>query len=42
MIDRSTVDTLKAMRCTAMANEFENQLNHPKSYSDLGLKNVSH
>ena len=38
MIDRSTVDTLKAMRCTAMANEFENQLNHPKSYSDLGFE----
>ena len=31
MIDRSTIDTLKVMRCTAMANEFENQLNAPKN-----------
>ena len=38
MIDRSTIDTLKAMRCTAMATEFENQLNNPKNYSELGFE----
>ncbi|MBQ6150934.1 MAG: ATP-binding protein [Mogibacterium sp.] len=38
MIDRSTIDTLKAMRCTAMATEFENQLNTPKNYSELGFE----
>ena len=38
MIDRSTIDTLKAMRCTAMAAEFENQLNNPKAYSELGFE----
>ena len=38
MIDRSTIDTLKAMRYTAMANEFENQLNAPKNYSELGFE----
>ena len=38
MIDRSTIDTLKAMRCTAMATEFENQLNLPKNYSELGFE----
>ena len=38
MIDRSTIDTLKAMRCTAMATEFENQLYVPKNYSELGFE----
>lgn len=38
MTDHLTIDTLKTMRCTAMAVEFENQLNNPKNYSELGFE----
>ena len=34
----STIDTLKEMRCTAMAVELENQLNDPGQYSELGFE----
>lgn len=38
MIDVSTIDTLKAMRCGAMATELENQLSDPKTYGRLGFE----
>ena len=38
MLDNSTIDTLKAMRCTAMATEFENQLSDPKTYQRLSFE----
>lgn len=38
MIDVSTKDVLKAMRCTAMATEFERQLADPDTYGQLGFE----
>ncbi|MGL6200903.1 MAG: ATP-binding protein [Lachnospiraceae bacterium] len=38
MIDVSTIDTLKAMRCSAMATELENQLSDSKTYASLGFE----
>lgn len=35
MLDISTIDTLKAMRCRAMAAELEKQLSDPKTYGTL-------
>lgn len=32
MLDNSTIETLKAMHCSAMASELENQLNDSKTY----------
>ncbi len=38
MIIQSTIDTLKAMRFSAMAGELEKQLNDPATYNSLGFK----
>ena len=38
MIAQSTIDNLKAMRCTAMAAEFEKQLADPEIYKSLGFE----
>jgi len=38
MINISTIDTLKAMHCGAMATELENQLIDPKTYTSLGFE----
>ena len=38
MTDNSTLETLKAMRCSAMALEFENQLNDSKTYDTLSFE----
>ena len=38
MITSTTIDTLKAMRCSAMAIELENQLSDPGQYSELGFE----
>ena len=38
MNPQNTVDTLKAMRFSAMANEFERQLNDLASYGQLGFE----
>ncbi|MCI5648336.1 MAG: ATP-binding protein [Fusicatenibacter sp.] len=38
MINESTKDILKAMRCTSMAAEFEKQLKDPDTYSHLGFE----
>lgn len=38
MIDVSTKEILKAMRCTAMATEFERQLADPDTYGQLGFE----
>jgi DNA replication protein DnaC len=38
MINSPTIETLKAIHCTAMANELENQLNDPEPYSQLGFE----
>ena len=38
MITSTTIDTLKAMRCSAMAIELENQLIDPGQYSELGFE----
>ena len=38
MIDVSTKDILKAMRCTAMAAEFERQLTDQDTYGQLGFE----
>ena len=35
MINEPTKDILKAMRCTAMADEFEKQLKDPNTYGTL-------
>ena len=38
MLDNSTIETLKAMHCSAMASELENQLNDPKTYGTLAFE----
>lgn len=38
MINEPTKDILKAMRCTAMADEFEKQLKDPNTYGTLGFE----
>ena len=38
MTRQSTVDTLKVMRFSAMAEEFERQLADPDSYSQLSFE----
>ena len=38
MTGQSTVDTLKAMRFSAMADEFERQLSDPNSYASLSFE----
>ena len=38
MLDNSTIETLKAMHCSAMASELENQLNDSKTYGTLANK----
>lgn len=38
MTGRSTVESLKAMRFSAMASEFERQLQNPADYSQLGFE----
>lgn len=38
MLDNSTIDTLKIMRCTAMADELEKQLNDSKTYGVLSFE----
>lgn len=38
MINQSTVDTLKAMKFGAMASAFEEQLNNPNTYGQLGFE----
>ena len=38
MISESTKDVLKAMRCTAMAAEFERQMADPDTYGQLGFE----
>lgn len=35
MLNNSTLETLKAMHCSAMASELENQLNDSKTYGAL-------
>lgn len=38
MINASTFEKLKALNCSAMADEFQNQLNDSKSYNVLGFE----
>ena len=38
MINASTYEKLRALNCSAMADEFQNQLNYPKSYNILGFE----
>jgi DNA replication protein DnaC len=38
MLDISTIETLRAMRCTAMASELENQLSDVKTYGKLSFE----
>jgi DNA replication protein DnaC len=38
MIDNSTLETLKAMRCSAIAQEFEKQLEDSKTYDTLSFE----
>lgn len=38
MLDNSTIETLKAMHCSAMALELENQLSDSKTYSTLSFE----
>ena len=38
MINASTFEKLKALNCSAMADEFQNQLNDSKSYNPLGFE----
>ena len=38
MINASTFEKLKALNCSAMADEFQNQLNNSKSYNALGFE----
>ena len=38
MINQSTLDSLKAMRLTAMAAELERQLEDPATYRTLGFE----
>ena len=38
MTNASTFEKLKALNCSAMADEFQNQLNDSKSYNPLGFE----
>lgn len=38
MINESTLDTLKAMHCSAMAEELSRQMQDPSTYSQLGFE----
>ena len=38
MINQATIETLRAMRFSAMAQEFETQLNDPATYGSLGFE----
>ena len=38
MINTSTFEKLKALNCSAMADEFHDQLNNSKSYNALGFE----
>lgn len=38
MMNHSTIEALKVMRFSAMASEFERQLNNPAAYSQLGFE----
>lgn len=38
MINVSTYEKLKALNCSAMADEFQNQINDSKSYNLLGFE----
>ena len=38
MINASSFEKLKALNCSAMADEFQNQLNNSKSYNSLGFE----
>lgn len=38
MMNNSTIEALKAMRFSAMAAEFERQLDDPAAYSHLGFE----
>lgn len=38
MIQESTLDLLKAMKLTAMANELQHQLEDPTTYASLGFE----
>ena len=41
MINQSTLDSMKAMRLTAMAAELERQLEDAATYRTLGFEDVS-
>ena len=38
MINASTFEKLKALNCSAMADEFQSQINDSKSYNLLGFE----
>lgn len=38
MINQSTVELLRAMKLTAMADELNNQLQDPRTYGTLGFE----
>ncbi len=38
MINASTYEKLRALNCSAMADEFQNQINDSKSYNLLGFE----
>ena len=38
MISASTFEKLKALNCSAMADEFQNQIDNSKSYNSLGFE----
>ena len=38
MINESTLNTLKAMHCSAMAEELSRQMQDPSTYSQLGFE----
>lgn len=38
MIQESTLELLKAMKLTAMANELQHQLEDPTTYASLGFE----
>lgn len=38
MINASTFEKLKALNCSAMADEFQNQINDSRSYNSLGFE----
>lgn len=38
MINASTFEKLKALNCSAMAEEFQNQLDDSRTYNSLGFE----